>query len=154
MRDFPIHWFVVVAIVAWIAIELLTRVRGKSKLKLRENARTGKIEAEGHGKAPFDDIEPQGDLLADHLDIPAVLHHARPSGAIEVKSARIQRIYGRKDFDGLQIGTVMSAPEAEGKPRGTYQFYRLRSIEDPESGALLVSDLDKARWLAAKGKLI
>jgi len=154
MREFPLPWLAALVMVTWIAIEVLTRVRGKSKLKFQENAVTGKLEVKTHGDAPFDDIEPQGDLLADNLDIPAVLHHARPSGTIEVRSARIQRIYGRKDAQGLQVATVMGAPDTPGKPRTTYQFYRLRSIEDPESGTLLVSDLDKARWLLAKGRLI
>jgi len=141
-------------LITWAILAFAGRYRRRIKLKFQTDAATGQVEAKNHGPVPFDDIEPQGDLLVDNLDVPAVMHYARPSGAIDVKPARIQRIYGKKDAQGLQIGTVMGAPETKGKPRTPFQFYRLRSIEDPATGQLMVGDLDKARWLAAKGRLV
>ena len=99
---------------------------------------------------PFDDSEPQGTLLADHLELPVVLHYARPSGAVDVVEARIGRLFGHHDGKGLRIGSLQTLPDQPKGFRRNLQFYRLRGLEDPATGVVMVGDADKAHWLAQK----
>ncbi|UPG72299.1 hypothetical protein MVG78_17590 [Roseomonas gilardii subsp. gilardii] len=103
---------------------------------------------------PFDDSEPQGALLADHLELPVVLHYARPSGAVDVVEVRIGRIFGHHDSQGLRIGSLQTLPDQPKGFRRNLQFYRLRGLEDPATGVVMVSDADKAHWLAHKAGLL
>jgi len=154
MKEFPLSWAALSVLVGWLVIEVLTRVKRPKKTKLNKDSKTGESNIQFQNNSTFDEIEPQGSVIPDNLHIPAILHYARPSGLIDVKKTDIVRIYGFKDARGVRIASVMGAPSQPGRPLTTHQFYRIRSMEDPSSGTLMVDDADKAKWLVDKGRIV
>lgn len=140
-------------VLGWLA---LLGLRIRRPVTLKADGQGGMVSG-GRLRAtatPFDDSEPQGTLLADHLELPVVLHYARPSGAVDVVEARIGRLFGHHDSKGLRIGSLQTLPDQPKGFRRNLQFYRLRGLEDPATGVVMVGDADKAHWLAQKAGLL
>ncbi|WP_338928297.1 hypothetical protein WDZ11_13640 [Roseomonas mucosa] len=144
-----------VFVIGMVSFKFLIKAKSRT---VKPNLITGAGANFGNQKllasSPVDDWEPLGDVIAENLDFNAIFHYAKPSGILEIHEVRIIRLHGVKSDQGLQIGSMIAVNTNPKKPKKVYQFYRLRALEDPSTGRLFTSDVDKAKWLAAASGLI
>lgn len=107
----------------------------------------------GMTNSPMDDWDTAGDVIANNINIRAILHYVKPSGAMEFHDIEIIRLHGIKSKQGIQVGSLVARGKSP-KSNLIYQFYRLRAIEDPATGEIISSDHSKALWLIKKSGAI